>query len=135
MRDALSVLDQAIAYSAGEVREAVVRTMLGAVDAEYSYRIVDALLAGDGRALLAEAETLTERSLSLPAALDELAGLFHRIAVAQTVAGAVDSLPDAARIAGYARPSRPRRCSSPTRSACRDGPIWRWLPTSRRDSR
>jgi DNA polymerase III subunit gamma/tau len=102
MRDALSVLDQAIAYGAGEVREAVVRTMLGAVDAEYAYRIADALLAGDGKALLAEAAALTERSLSLPAALDELAGLFHRIAVAQTVAGVADALPDAARIAGYA---------------------------------
>ncbi len=102
MRDALSVLDQAIAYGAGEVREAVVRTMLGAVDAEYAYRIVDALLAGDGKALLAEAAALSERSLSLPAALDELASLFHRIAVAQTVAGVADALPDAARIAGYA---------------------------------
>src|SRR6478735_3441682 len=102
MRDALSVLDQAIAYAAGEVREAVVRTMLGAVDAEYAYRIVDALLASDGKALLAEAAALTERSLSLPAALDELAGLFHRIAVAQTVAGVADALPDGARIARYA---------------------------------
>jgi DNA polymerase-3 subunit gamma/tau len=102
MRDALSVLDQAIAYGAGEVRETVVRTMLGAVDAEYAYRIVDALLASDGKALLAEAATLSERSLSLPAALDELASLFHRIAVAQTVAGVADALPDAARIAGYA---------------------------------
>jgi DNA polymerase-3 subunit gamma/tau len=102
MRDALSVLDQAIAYGAGEVREGVVRTMLGAVDAEYAYRIVDALLAGDGKALLAEAAALSERSLSLPAALDELASVFHRIAVAQTVAGIADALPDAARIAGYA---------------------------------
>ncbi|HEV7413687.1 MAG TPA: DNA polymerase III subunit gamma/tau [Casimicrobiaceae bacterium] len=102
MRDALSVLDQAIAYGAGEVREAVVRTMLGAVDAEYAYRIVDALLAGDGKALLAEAAALSERSLSLPAALDELASVFHRIAVAQTVAGVADALPDAARITGYA---------------------------------
>src|SRR6478672_5193186 len=102
MRDALSVLDQAIAYGAGEVREAVVRTMLGAVDAEYAYRIADALLAGDGKALLAEAAALTERSLSLPAALDELASVFHRIAVAQTVPGVADALPDAARIAGYA---------------------------------
>ncbi|MEO8566084.1 MAG: DNA polymerase III subunit gamma/tau [Betaproteobacteria bacterium] len=102
MRDALSVLDQAIAYGAGEVREAVVRTMLGAVDAEYAYRIADALLAGDGKALLAEAAALAERSLSLPAALDELASLFHRIAVAQTVAGVADALPDASRIAGYA---------------------------------
>jgi DNA polymerase-3 subunit gamma/tau len=102
MRDALSVLDQAIAYGAGEVRETVVRTMLGAVDAEYAYRIADALLAGDGKALLAEAAALSERSLSLPAALDELASLFHRIAVAQTVAGVADALPDATRIAGYA---------------------------------
>ena len=107
MRDALSVLDQAIAYGAGEVREAVVRTMLGAVDAEYAYRIVDALLAGDGKALLAEAAALTERSLSLPAALDELASLFHRIAVAQTVAGLADALPDATRIEGYARAFTP----------------------------
>jgi DNA polymerase-3 subunit gamma/tau len=102
MRDALSVLDQAIAYGAGEVREGVVRTMLGAVDAEYAYRIVDALLAGDGKALLAEAAALSERSLSLPAALDELASVFHRMAVAQTVAGIADALPDAARIAAYA---------------------------------
>ncbi len=102
MRDALSVLDQAIAYGAGEVREPVVRTMLGAVDVEYAYRIVDALRAGDGKALLAEAAALSERSLSLPAALDELASLFHRIAVAQTIAGFADALPDAARIAGYA---------------------------------
>ncbi len=107
MRDALSVLDQAIAYGAGEVRDAVVRTMLGSVDAEYAYRIADALLAGDGKALLAEAAALTERSLSLPAALDELAGLFHRIAVAQTVAGVADALPDAARIAGYAQAFTP----------------------------
>ena len=103
MRDALSVLDQAIAYGAGEVREGAVRTMLGAVDAEYTYRIADALLAGDGTALLAEAAALSERSLSLPGALDELAGLFHRIAIAQTVAGAGDSSPDAARVAAYAK--------------------------------
>lgn len=103
MRDALSVLDQAIAYGAGEVREPIVRTMLGAVDVEYTYRIADALLAGDGRALLAEANAMSERSLSLPAALDELASLFHRIAVAQTVAGSADALPDGPRIAGYAQ--------------------------------
>ncbi len=40
MRDALSLLDQAIAYGDGEVRDGVVRTMLGAVDTEYVYRIV-----------------------------------------------------------------------------------------------
>src|SRR5947207_328911 len=102
MRDALSVLDQAIAYGAGEVRESVVRTMLGAVDADYAYRIADALIAHDGPALLAEARALTERGVSLPAALEELCALFHRIAIAQTVPDAADALPDAPRVTALA---------------------------------
>jgi DNA polymerase III subunit gamma/tau len=102
MRDALSVLDQAIAYGAGEVRESVVRTMLGAVDADYAYRIAEALLAGDGPALLAEARALTEHGASLPMALDELAAMFHRIAIAQAVPDASDALPDAPRVTALA---------------------------------
>jgi DNA polymerase III subunit gamma/tau len=107
MRDALSVLDQAIAYGAGEVREGGVRTMLGAADADYVYRIADALIARDGAALLAEARALTERSVSLVNALEELAALFHRIAVCQTVPDAAEALPDAARVKALARAFAP----------------------------
>jgi DNA polymerase-3 subunit gamma/tau len=107
MRDALSVLDQAIAYGAGEVREAAVRAMLGTVDSDYCYRIADALLASDGPALLGEARALAERSISMSSALDELAGLFHRIAIAQAVPAALDTLPDATRIGAYARSFTP----------------------------
>src|SRR5205807_5908231 len=103
MRDALSLLDQAIAYGAGEVRAEIVRTMLGTVETEYIYRMADALIAADGPGLLAEARALTERSLSLPSALDELAALFHRIAIAQTVPETVDALADADRVASYAK--------------------------------
>jgi DNA polymerase-3 subunit gamma/tau len=101
------VLDQAIAYGAGEVREGVVRTMLGAADADYVYRIADALIARDGPALLAEARALTERSVSLVNALEELAALFHRIAVCQTVPEAAEALPDAARVKALARAFAP----------------------------
>ncbi|MDQ2961549.1 MAG: DNA polymerase III subunit gamma/tau [Pseudomonadota bacterium] len=107
MRDALSVLDQAIAYGAGEVREGVVRTMLGAADADYVYRIADALIARDGPALLAEARALAERSVSLGNALEELAALFHRIAVCHTVPEAAEALPDAARLTALARAFAP----------------------------
>ena len=103
MRDALSVLDQAIAYGAGEVRESVVRTMLGAADADYVYRIADALIARDGSALLGEARALTERGVSLANALEELAALFHGIAVCQTVPDAAEALPDATRVKALAR--------------------------------
>ena len=107
MRDALSVLDQAIAYGAGEVREGIVRTMLGAADADYVYRIADALIARDGPALLGEARALAERSVSLVNALEELAALFHRIAVCQTVPEAAEALPDAARVKALARAFAP----------------------------
>src|SRR5512142_3178901 len=50
LRDALSLLDQAIASGGGEVRETGVRAMLGVADRGYLYRIVDALLANDGPA-------------------------------------------------------------------------------------
>jgi DNA polymerase-3 subunit gamma/tau len=107
MRDALSVLDQAIAYGAGEVREDGVRTMLGAADADYVYRIADALIARDGPALLGEARALAERSVSLVNALEELAALFHRIAVCQTVPEAAEALPDTARVKALARAFAP----------------------------
>jgi DNA polymerase-3 subunit gamma/tau len=102
MRDGLSLLDQAIAYGGGEVREAVTRTMLGAVDRGHVYRIVDALGAGDGAALLAEADGFAALGLSAAAALDELASLFHRIAVAQVVPAAASNFDDGERVAGYA---------------------------------
>src|SRR5207244_5907483 len=99
MRDALSVLDQAIAYGAGEVREAAVRSMLGVIDTEYTWRIIDSLVAGDGPAILKEGNAVVERGLSLPSALEALATLFHRIAVAQIVPQAADTFPDAGQIA------------------------------------
>ncbi len=102
MRDALSLLDQAIAYGGGEVREPAVRAMLGAVDKDYVYRIVEALVRGDGPALLAEADAMAVRSIAFDQALDELASLFHRIAVVQTVPEARASVDDPERVASFA---------------------------------
>jgi DNA polymerase-3 subunit gamma/tau len=107
MRDALSLLDQAIAYGNGEVRDGVVRTMLGAVDTEYVHRIVDALEASDGPALLAEVDAMAARSIAFAPALEELASLFHRIAVAQTVPSARNAMDDAARVTAFAESFTP----------------------------
>ena len=89
MRDALSLLDQAIAHGAGKVEEAAVRDMLGAVDRTYLIEIVRALIARDGAALISQAERMAERSLSFDAALEELATLLHRLALAKTIPGSL----------------------------------------------
>ncbi|MBS1187483.1 MAG: polymerase subunit gamma/tau [Burkholderiaceae bacterium] len=104
MRDALSLTDQAIAYAAGRVSLDAVQGMLGALDQSYLIRLLDALAAQDGAALIAIADEMAERSLSYNAALQDLGTLLHRIALAQTVPAALpDDLPehdDILRLAG-----------------------------------
>ncbi|MEI7429306.1 MAG: DNA polymerase III subunit gamma/tau [Betaproteobacteria bacterium] len=99
MRDALSLLDQAIAHGAGKVEESQVRDMLGTVDLDYLFVILDALLAGDAAGMLKVADDMATRSLSFDAALQELAGLFTRLQVAQLVPQAIaDDLPERLRL-------------------------------------
>src|SRR5262249_1470696 len=86
----------------GEVREEVVRAMLGVVDVDYVYRIVDALIVDDGPALLREVDGMAARSVDFSAALEELASLFHRIAIAQTGPMATSTMEDAERVSEYA---------------------------------
>ncbi len=85
MRDALSLLDQAIAYSDSKVDEATVRNMLGAIDQSYLFDLLECLLVRDGAGLLRIADDMAIRSLAFDAALQDLATLLHRIALAQTV--------------------------------------------------
>ena len=104
MRDALSLLDQAIAHGAGKVEETSVREMLGAVDREYLLSILNALVRRDGPAMMAQADRMAERSLSLEMALQELATLLHRIALMQTVAEAIaEDEPDREDLMALAR--------------------------------
>jgi DNA polymerase-3 subunit gamma/tau len=81
MRDALSLLDQAIAHGAGSVEESQVRAMLGTVDIDYLYSILEAVQAGDVGELLRVAADMSLRSLSFGAALQELAGLLTRLQI------------------------------------------------------
>ncbi|MCC7005849.1 MAG: DNA polymerase III subunit gamma/tau [Ottowia sp.] len=89
MRDALSLTDQAIAYSAGMVSETAVRGMLGVLDQRYLIALLDALAQENGAALLGIADDMLLRSLSFSTALQDLAGLLHKVALAQCVPEAV----------------------------------------------
>ncbi|ARP91552.1 DNA polymerase III, subunit gamma and tau [Bordetella genomosp. 9] len=108
MRDALSLTDQAIAYSAGNLTEEAVRGMLGTIDQRHLVRLLDALSAGEARAVLAVADELAMRGLSYSGALADLAGLLSRVAIEQRVAGVTPSDdPLAADIARLARSLHP----------------------------
>ena len=91
MRDALSLTDQAIAYGAGRLSEEEVRRMLGAVDRGHAVRIVEAIAARDGAAVVRSVDELRGLGLSGSGTLEELCELLQRMAVAQAVPDAIEA--------------------------------------------
>jgi DNA polymerase-3 subunit gamma/tau len=104
MRDALSLLDQAIAHGEGRLNAAGVREMLGTVDETYLLRLLEAVAAGDGPALAAIAGEMQARSLAFDGALQDLASLLLRLTLAQTVPAALEEdMPERERVMALAR--------------------------------
>lgn len=91
MRDALSLTDQAIAQTNGNIQHQAVQSMLGLMDNHYSQHILAALLVHDGAGLLAQVEQIASQNPQYIALLDDLIGLTHLIQLTQLV-------PDAARL-------------------------------------
>jgi DNA polymerase-3 subunit gamma/tau len=91
MRDALSITDQAIAFGHGKVEEQQVRQMLGSVDRDFVWRVLDAIVARDATALSAEVDRCFEQALAADDALAQLARALHRVALAQPVPASVDA--------------------------------------------
>jgi DNA polymerase-3 subunit gamma/tau len=94
MRDALSLLDQAIAHGGGRVAASAVADMLGAIDQGYLVRLLECVAAGDAPGAVAMADEMRLRSLSFDAALADLASLLLRMALAQSVPDALEELPE-----------------------------------------
>ncbi len=104
MRDALSLLDQSIAYGGGSVDEDQVRAMLGAIDQGYLFDLLEKLADSDAPGLIGLAGQMETRSLSFDAALQDLGALLDQIALAQTVPEAiVEDLPGRARLLDLAQ--------------------------------
>ena len=85
MRDALSLLDQAIVYGAGKVADADVRAMLGTIDRSMVQGLLEALADNDVDALLQGVARLAESAPDFSDVLKQLLRGLHRIALLQAV--------------------------------------------------
>jgi DNA polymerase-3 subunit gamma/tau len=104
MRDALSLLDQAIAYGGGKLCDADVRAMLGSIAQDHVLTLLDALARNDAQAVLECIHSLAEQAADFSSVLAELISSLHRIAFAQVLPDAMDdSLGDAAAILNLAK--------------------------------
>ncbi|MFL6592030.1 MAG: DNA polymerase III subunit gamma/tau [Luteimonas sp.] len=112
LRDGLSLLDQAIAYTGaggegnGALTDAALAGMLGTVDRSRVGALLLALATGDGTALLAEIASLAEFSPDWNGVLDAFAEALHRVQVRQLVP-AVEIESDAIDIDALSKQLRP----------------------------
>ncbi len=90
MRDALSLLDQAIAHGNGEVLDKTVREMLGTIDNRDVVGIIEALVARDSQGLLDQVQRLASQGVVFSSVLSELVSVLHLLALAQLSPAALD---------------------------------------------
>ncbi len=87
LRDALSILDQAIAYGDGRLQEAQVRTMLGTIDSLELNELLEALVSGDAQSVLQCTDHMAEHNPDYDSVLVELLSILQRIAICQILDG------------------------------------------------
>ncbi|AOE50034.1 DNA polymerase III subunit gamma/tau [Kangiella sediminilitoris] len=91
MRDALSLLDQAIAYGQGKVLEEDIRTMLGTIDHKFMVRLLEALANRDSVMAIKAIDDMSHYPVDFADALKELLTRLHQIAVYQATQVVTDS--------------------------------------------
>ena len=90
LRDALSLLDQAIAYGGGALRTADVHAMLGSIEQTHVFTLLEALAHHNAQALLERVDLLAQHAADFEGVLADLLTQLHRIALAQIIPDAVD---------------------------------------------
>jgi DNA polymerase-3 subunit gamma/tau len=85
LRDALSLLDQAIAYGAGHVTTSATRAMLGLVAPQYIFLLLNAIAQRDGEQLLHHIETVAQEGFAFEALIAEMLTVLQRVATLQVV--------------------------------------------------
>lgn len=84
LRDALSLLDQAISHGGGEIEEERVRSMLGMIEDRTIISLLNALVDRDAEELISIVKEMTQKTVSFVSALDDLLLGLHDIALYQT---------------------------------------------------
>lgn len=102
MRDALSLLDQSIAFGQGAISLDDVKLMLCAIEATHLYEIMTALANQDANQLIEITQNLAEKSVDFKNVLEDLLSLLHQIAIAQFVDDIDAGLWDKEQIRHYA---------------------------------
>ena len=92
MRDALSLLDQAIAYSEGNITETSINEMLGTVPREYLKNLMQALANDDATSIMQCTFELAQLSADFVSLFEDIIHVLHQAALVQAVPSILGSL-------------------------------------------
>ena len=92
MRDSLSLLDQAIAYSDGDVTDVAIHEMLGTVPREYLHKLMQALANTDAAAIMQATQELAQLSADFNGLFEDIIEVLHQVALSQAVPSMLEAL-------------------------------------------
>ena len=98
MRDALSLLDQAIVFSDGNVTDVAIHEMLGTVPREYLQKLMQALASHDAPAIMQSTHELSQLSADFNGLFEDIIHILHQVALVQAVPSILDTVDDTAII-------------------------------------
>ncbi len=85
LRDALSLLDQTIAFCAEQITLTETQRMLGSIDQTVIFRLLDALAEHNGIQLLSEITELAKQGPDFNQVLEDLLSTLHHISIAHII--------------------------------------------------
>lgn len=91
LRDALSLLDQSLAYGAGQILTEEIQTMLGSLDRKVVIALLENLADHNASALLQTVAQLAEHNPDFSSVLNELLSLLQICALAQVAPSTVEA--------------------------------------------
>ena len=97
MRDALSLLDQAISYGDGRLEAVQVRAMLGTIDGDELSALLTDIIERNAASLIARINNMAELAPDYDAMLAQLLSILHNTAVAQVLPDGSDLVDETSR--------------------------------------
>lgn len=91
VRDALTLLDQAISFCDGKITDVEISSFLGTINQSLIYQLVDALIVEDAAAVLTTVQQAAEQSPDFASLLESLLSYLHRLAIAQVIPDGLDN--------------------------------------------
>ena len=91
MRDALTLIDQAISYCQGKIKKEGVVEMLGVPEQQQVYALLEIMAKKDAGEMINLVNLMAEKTPDFVHTLDSFLSLLHRVAIAQVLPKAIDN--------------------------------------------